>query len=59
MVKVDKNKCIGCGNCPAVCPEVFEMAPDGKASVKKGQEKAKDKCVTQAIEECPVKAISK
>jgi ferredoxin len=59
MVKVDKKKCIGCGNCSAICSEVFEMATDGKASVKKGKEKSKLPCVDKAIEECPVEAISK
>ena len=59
MVKINRKGCIGCGNCPAVCPSVFEMAEDGKAKVKKGQEKSKDKCIDQAIEECPVHVISK
>ena len=59
MVKIDREGCIGCGNCPADCPEVFEMAPDGKARVKKGKEKAKGPLVDKAIEECPVHVISK
>jgi ferredoxin len=59
MVKVDKNLCISCGNCASVCPRVFEMQKDGKAGVKKGQEKSKEPCVQKAIEECPVTAISK
>ncbi len=59
MVKVDKKKCIGCGNCASVCPEVFEMGEDMKAQVKKGQEKSKIPCTKNAIEECPVQAISK
>ena len=29
--KVDKDTCIGCGLCPSICPEVFEMQDDGKA----------------------------
>jgi len=59
MVKVDKNKCIGCGNCAAICPEVFEMGRDGKTQVKKGQEKSKLPCIQKAIKECPTQAISK
>jgi len=59
MVKINRKGCIGCGNCSAICPEVFEMASDGKARVKKGKEKAKDECIDKAIEECPVKVISK
>lgn len=58
MVKVDKNKCIGCGLCASVCPEVFELGSDGKSHVKdakacKGNEKCKE-----AEEGCPVAAIT-
>ena len=56
MVSVDKNKCIGCGSCSALCESVFEMK-DGKANVKKGQEKSKTPCVKEAKESCPVDAI--
>lgn len=59
MVKVDKSKCISCGNCVAVCPKIFEFGDDGKSQVKKGQEKSKDPCVQEAIKECPVNCISK
>ena len=31
--KVDQETCIGCGVCPSVCPEVFEMKDDGKSHV--------------------------
>ncbi|HTY44054.1 MAG TPA: ferredoxin [Patescibacteria group bacterium] len=55
MVKVDKEKCIGCGLCSSLCPEVFEMQKDGKAGVK-AQKKLP--CVKDAIESCPVNAIS-
>lgn len=54
MTKVDKDKCIGCGACESVCPSGFEMK-EGKAEVKD----AKASCVKEAIETCPVDAISK
>ncbi len=53
-VKVDKEKCIGCGACVSVCGEVFEMK-DGKANVK--EKETDKKCVKEAEESCPVQAI--
>lgn len=59
MVKINKNKCIGCGSCAAICSEVFDMGKDGKAQIKKGKEKSAILCVKEAIDSCPVEAISK
>ena len=56
-IKIDEEKCIGCGACAAVCEAVFELKDDGKAYVKKGKEKTKDTCVKDAAEGCPVQAI--
>ncbi len=59
MVKIDRNKCIDCGACAATCPEVFEIGRDGKANVKPGADIKKNaKCIKEAIENCPVEAIS-
>jgi len=58
MVKVDKEKCIGCGSCASTCSEVFKVE-EGKAHVVSGKESAEDECVQKAIDECPVDAISK
>ena len=33
-LEVDKNLCIGCGSCQAICPEVFEIEDDGLAHSK-------------------------
>ncbi len=57
MVKVDREKCIGCGLCAQTCEEVFEMK-EGKSSVKQGQENSEAECVKEAIANCPVGAIS-
>ncbi len=55
MVKVDKEKCIGCGLCIELCPEVFDMQSDGKSGVKEDKDIP---CVKDAIVSCPVEAIS-
>jgi len=57
-IKVNKQKCLGCGVCINLCPEVFELK-DGKSKIKQkaNLEKNKD-CIKQAIDSCPVQAIS-
>jgi ferredoxin len=55
MVKVDKTKCIGCGLCTSICPEVFEMGSDNKSQVKAQKNLP---CVNEAMNSCPVDAIS-
>ncbi len=54
-VTIDKEACIGCGSCEAVCPSNFSMEK-GKASVKN---KTVDKleCSQTASESCPTDAI--
>jgi ferredoxin len=56
---VDKDACIGCGLCPAICPEIFEMNDDGKAEASENE--IEDKLVDSAKdaqEQCPVSAIT-
>jgi len=60
MLKVNKDLCIGCGACQAVCPEVFEIEDDGLAAVTveeipedvtEDAIDAKEGCPTNAIED--------
>lgn len=54
-VTVDKEKCVGCGSCVAVC-KTFEIGKDGKAYTK--SEKLEEAgCITEAKDICPVQAI--
>jgi len=55
MVKVDQNKCIGCGLCSGLCPDIFQMNADNKSTVVKEEV---NECSKNAAESCPVGAIT-
>ena len=59
-VKVDKDKCSGCGTCAATCDQVFEL-PDGedvaKVIVDVVPPEAEDE-VREAADMCPDDAIT-
>ena len=55
-IKHERDKCIGCGACVAVCPDNWEMKEDGKASPKKTILEEVG-CNKKAEENCPVQII--
>ncbi|MFA6485869.1 MAG: ferredoxin [Candidatus Magasanikbacteria bacterium] len=55
--KIDKEKCIGCGTCVALCPNVFKMEDDGKAIVLDEAGDTADN-IKMASDSCPTQAIS-
>lgn len=61
-VSIDQTKCVQCGSCVSICPEVFEMKEDGMVDVKP-EYKGKDvpveleAKVTEARDMCPSTAI--
>ena len=71
-VRIDRDKCLGCGAAPSTCPKVFVLGSDnGKnrvvdeysveltSSVSIGEVPEELlECVKSGAEVCPVKAIS-
>jgi len=63
----EREICIGCGACAAVCSDFWEIGEDGKSDLKgskyagKNQERVIDekdlKCNKEAAETCPVNCI--
>ncbi len=51
-IKIDKDKCVGCGLCANICSEGIEMV-DGVAVVK---DESAD-CLKEAAESCPRNAV--
>lgn len=64
---LEREKCIGCGSCQAICPDVFELKEDVKSHLKGGKGNPDEKseeleipevsCVKEAAEICPVQCI--
>ena len=69
MAKIIQNRegCIGCGSCAAVCPKFWEMNyEEGKAILKDGKKNEKGEyelevkdieCNQEAADVCPVSVI--
>lgn len=57
-LKVNKDKCIGCGQCVSLCEGVFDFDDDNLAKVKENPvpEDIEEEANT-AIESCPTGAI--
>jgi ferredoxin len=66
-VTIDREGCIGCGVCQAMCPDVFKLIEDGKSSIVEGHRKGSlgegevetdlVACVEGARDLCPVCVI--
>lgn len=64
-IKLERNKCIGCGSCVAVCDKYFEMGEDNLSKIKGGQTIGENMeleinevgCAKEAAEICPVQII--
>lgn len=60
-VQHDREDCIGCGACVAVCPEYWEMASDGKSKLKGTKKNVLEVSalgkLLDSAHVCPVKVI--
>ena len=54
--KVDRNLCVGAGNCVAIAPEVFAMDDEDMAVVVNPKGTDED-TIWKAAESCPMDAI--
>lgn len=62
--KVIKEDCIACGNCSAICPDVYDYDEDGIAfctlddnSMTKNADEKYTSLILEAYENCPTEAI--
>lgn len=56
-IKIDKNLCIGCGNCELLAPRAFKIE-DGKSVLRKDWRNEKEDSIRAAVASCPMLAIT-
>lgn len=58
-IKIEKEKCLGCGMCASSCPDAFKIGSDGKADAINPD--CCGKCcgcdIKETAENCPAGAI--
>ena len=54
-IKIDQEKCVGCGRCTEICPDVFNLNENMKSEVI-----VQDnfECAKNAADQCPQDAIT-
>lgn len=57
-VTVDQEECVGCGACTEIAGDVFRLNDDDKAEVYGQVTEGNEDLVQEAIDTCPVSAIS-
>lgn len=57
VIKVNHDVCIGCATCEGIAPDYFKV-DDGLANVVKDYSEEDSDLIEEAINNCPVQAIS-
>ena len=55
---INQEKCIGCGLCVSMAPEVFRLNEQGLSEAYAETPEDELDAVVEAVDSCPVKAIS-
>ena len=58
MYKIDQEKCLRCGMCTGICPDVFSFDDEGNIKVNNELINENINEVKEAASSCPVTAIS-
>lgn len=58
VITINEELCIGCGTCVEICPEVFELNETIEKAVVKNPKGCSQCNCEEAINNCPVSAIS-
>ncbi|MEU3825655.1 ferredoxin [Streptomyces sp. SID486] len=57
-IDIDKDACIGAGQCALAAPGVFTQDDDGYSMLLPGSENGEDPMTREAARACPVSAIT-
>ena len=57
ILKINKDKCIGCGTCVSLYPDLFEMGADGKARIIDGINDMDKNRIKEIVASCPMAAV--
>lgn len=59
QTRIDQDTCIGCGLCPSIAPDVYEMGDSGKAhEISEDVPEGMESMAQEAADSCPVNAIT-
>ena len=57
IIAINRDACLGCGSCHAICPETFSFDKEANKAVVKKETFDKITCEREAANACPASAI--